>query len=360
MHAARTPVDPVAIVALSTGALPLATPEPLDLPAPTHAAEATDTLMAFMAADMRQVDQTILEHLHSDIALVRQISSYIIGAGGKRIRPRLVLLFAQALGFAGPERFKLAATVEFIHTATLLHDDVVDESALRRGRATANALFGNAASVLVGDFLYSRAFQMMVSVNRMRVLDVLADATNVIAEGEVLQLMNMHDPDLTVEAYLRVIRFKTAKLFEASARLGAVVADAPTTVEEACADYGRRLGTAFQLVDDLLDYEGDTHALGKNVGDDLREGKPTLPLLLAMSAGTAAERELIRHAIEEGEVDRLADVVAIVRRTGAIEATRRAAREEAKQAMSALDLLPASPAKQALIDLCARSVERSS
>lgn len=313
-----------------------------------------------MADDMRKVDETIRHHLNSDVALVRQIATYIVGAGGKRIRPRLVLMFASALGFEGPERYTLAATVEFIHTATLLHDDVVDESSLRRGRATANALFGNAASVLVGDFLYSRAFQMMVSVNRMRVLQVLADATNVIAEGEVLQLMNMHDPNLSVEAYLRVIRYKTAKLFEASARLGAVLADAESAVEEACADYGRCLGTAFQLVDDLLDYEGDTSALGKNVGDDLREGKPTLPLLLAMSHGTPQERDLIRHAIEQGEVDRLPDIVAIVRRTGAIEATRQAAREESQRAMARLALLPASTHKQALLDLCARSVDRSS
>ena len=231
---------------------------------------------------MARVDAVIRERLASQVALIDQISHYIINAGGKRIRPRLVLLFSQALGFDGPERHELAAIVEFIHTATLLHDDVVDESSLRRGRATANAVFGNAASVLVGDFLYSRAFQMMVGVNRMRVLQVLADATNVIAEGEVLQLMNMHDPDLAVDDYLRVIRFKTAKLFEASARLGAVLAGSPPEVEERCADYGRSLGTAFQLVDDLLDYEGDAKELGKNIGDDLREGKPTLPLLIAM------------------------------------------------------------------------------
>jgi octaprenyl-diphosphate synthase len=292
--------------------------------------------------------------------LINQISSYIIGAGGKRIRPRLVLLFASALGFHGPERLELAAIVEFIHTATLLHDDVVDESGLRRGRETANALFGNAASVLVGDFLYSRAFQMMVSVNNMRVLDVLADATNVIAEGEVLQLMNMHDPDLAVESYLRVIRFKTAKLFEASARLGAVIASASRPVEEACADYGRSLGTAFQLVDDLLDYEGATTQLGKNVGDDLREGKPTLPLLVAMARGNETERGLIRHAIEQGEVARLADIVDIVRRTGALDATREAARAEADIAHQSLAALPPSASRDALLELSLRSVERSS
>jgi len=272
----------------------------------------------------------------------------------------LVLLFSSALGFVGRERHELAATVEFIHTATLLHDDVVDESALRRGRQTANALFGNAASVLVGDFVYSRAFQMMVSVDSMRVLEVLADATNVIAEGEVLQLMNMHDPDISVDDYLRVIRFKTAKLFEASARLGAVLAKADVDVEEACAAYGRGLGTAFQLVDDLLDYEGATEQLGKNVGDDLREGKPTLPLLLAMERGSASERDLIRHAIEHGEVARLPDIVEIVRRTGAIAATREAARAEAQKAAQCLALLPESAHREALLELCVRSVERSS
>ena len=309
---------------------------------------------------MRQVDAVIRDRLASRVALIDQISRYIIGAGGKRIRPRLVLLFAQALGFEGPERYELAATVEFIHTATLLHDDVVDESSLRRGRATANAIFGNAASVLVGDFLYSRAFQMMVSVNRMRVLEVLADATNVIAEGEVLQLMNMHDPDLAVDEYLRVIRYKTAKLFEASARLGAVLAGAAPTVEEACADYGRSLGTAFQLVDDLLDYEGNSTELGKNVGDDLREGKPTLPLLIAMERGTTNERETIRHAIQHGELQKLADILSIVRRTGALDATRAAAEEEADKARQQLSALPESVAREALLELCVRSVHRSS
>jgi octaprenyl-diphosphate synthase len=325
----------------------------LDTSAPTAA---TDP----MADDMRRVDDVIRARLSSRVALIDQISHYIVTAGGKRIRPRLVLLFSQALGFDGPERHELAAIVEFIHTATLLHDDVVDESSLRRGRATANAVFGNAASVLVGDFLYSRAFQMMVSVNRMRVLQVLADATNVIAEGEVLQLMNMHDPDLAVDEYLRVIRFKTAKLFEASARLGAVLAGSPSEVEERCADYGRSLGTAFQLVDDLLDYEGESKELGKNIGDDLREGKPTMPLLLAMARGDAAERTLIRSAIELGEVQRLADIIAIVRRTGALDATREAALAEAELARRCVQDMPPSPARAALLDLCARSVHRSS
>jgi octaprenyl-diphosphate synthase len=325
---------------------------------PTTAA-AQPAAVQLIAADMREVDGVIRRRLASEVVLINQIAEYIIGAGGKRMRPMLVIMFARALGFRGPEQHELAATVEFIHTATLLHDDVVDESSLRRGRATANALFGNAASVLVGDFLYSRAFQMMVSVNRMRVLEVLADATNVIAEGEVLQLMNMHDPDIAVADYLRVIRFKTAKLFEASARLGAVLAEAPRTVEEACAAYGRSLGTAFQLVDDLLDYEGNTSELGKNVGDDLREGKPTLPLLIAMERGSAEDQTLIRHAIEHGEVARLAEIVDIVRRTGAIAATREAARREAGLAAAQLAEVPPSEYREALLEFCARSVERS-
>ncbi len=312
-------------------------------------------------AEMLRVDEVIREQLASRVALINQISQYIVNAGGKRIRPRLVLLFAEALGFAGPERHHLAAIVEFIHTATLLHDDVVDESAMRRGRATANSMFGNAASVLVGDFLYSRAFQMMVSVDSMRVLQVLADATNVIAEGEVLQLMNMHDPDLAVDDYLQVIRYKTAKLFEASARLGAVLAGSNTVLEEACADYGRSLGTAFQLVDDLLDYEGNSNQLGKNIGDDLREGKPTLPLLIAMERASESERSLIRQAIEQGELQRLPEILEIVRRTGALDATRAAAQAEADKARDAIlaHLLP-SRAREALLDLCARSIHRSS
>ncbi|CAN7171346.1 octaprenyl diphosphate synthase [Rhizobacter sp. LjRoot28] len=329
-------------------------------PSPSSPSEVSSSHAAFVAAEMREVDAVIRLRLASEVVLINQISHYIISAGGKRLRPMLVLLFANALGFQGRERYEMAATVEFIHTATLLHDDVVDESDLRRGRQTANALFGNAASVLVGDFLYSRAFQMMVSVNRMRVLEVLADATNVIAEGEVLQLMNMHDADLAVEDYLKVIRFKTAKLFEASARLGAVLAGANAEVEDACASYGRSLGTAFQLVDDLLDYEGSTSQLGKNVGDDLREGKPTLPLLVAMERASEEDRALIRHAIEHGEVTRLAEIVEIVRRTGALEVTREAARAEAEKARLSLSLLPPSAHKEALIEFCVRSVDRSS
>ncbi len=310
-------------------------------------------------AEMQRVDQVIRERLSSKVALINQISNYIIGAGGKRIRPRLVLLFAQANGYCGTDHYEMAAVVEFIHTATLLHDDVVDESSLRRGRATANAMFGNAASVLVGDFLYSRSFQMMVSINQMRVLDVLADATNVIAEGEVLQLLNMHDPDLAVDDYLRVIRFKTAKLFEASARLGAILGGASAAVEEACADYGRSLGTCFQLVDDLLDYEGNSQDLGKNVGDDLREGKATLPLLIAMARGTPEQKAVVRQAIELGEVDKLAQIVEIVRSSGAIEATREAALAQAEQARACLALLPDSSARRLLAELALQSVRRS-
>jgi octaprenyl-diphosphate synthase len=325
---------------------------------PASTLPAASPVRDLLSDEMAQVDAVIRRRLASDVALINQISHYIVSAGGKRVRPALLLLFANALGFRGAERFELAATVEFIHTATLLHDDVVDESELRRGRATANALFGNAASVLVGDFLYSRAFQMMVSVNRMRVLDVLAEATNVIAEGEVLQLLNMHDPDTSVDDYLRVIRSKTAKLFEASARLGAVLAGAAPATEESCAAYGRSLGTAFQLVDDLLDYGGTTETLGKNVGDDLREGKPTLPLLVALERGTPAE--LIRHAIEHGEPARLHEIAAIVQRTGALDATRAAAELEAQRARDCLAGLPASVYLQALIEFSVQAVERTS
>ncbi|UZD55456.1 octaprenyl diphosphate synthase [Caldimonas aquatica] len=328
----------------------------MSLASPVSSASA----LAVIAPDMAEVDTVIRERLASEVVLINQISHYIVSAGGKRIRPMLVLLFSRALGFEGREQHELAAVVEFIHTATLLHDDVVDESDLRRGRQTANALFGNAASVLVGDFLYSRAFQMMVSVDRMRVLQVLADATNTIAEGEVLQLMNMHDPDIDIPAYLKVIRYKTAKLFEASAQLGAVLAGAPSEVEERCAEYGRSLGTAFQLIDDLLDYEGNTAELGKNVGDDLREGKPTMPLLVAMQRGDDDERRFVREAIEQGSVERLPQIIEIVRKTGALEATREAARVEADRARRALEVLPLSPYREALLELCVRSVDRSS
>ncbi len=309
---------------------------------------------------MALVDEVIHQRLASQVALVNQISHYIVSAGGKRVRPMLLLLVAGALGKDTPHRHELAAVVEFIHTATLLHDDVVDESDLRRGRKTANALFGNAASVLVGDFLYSRAFQMMVSTNRLRVMEVLAEATNVIAEGEVLQLMNMHDPDISVDDYLRVIEYKTAKLFEASARLGAVISDAPAEIEEACASYGRAIGTAFQLIDDLLDYEGSTAELGKNIGDDLREGKPTLPLLVAMQRGTPEQSALIREAIVHGEVERMPQIIEIVKATGALQATREAAEAQADVAKRCLDALPASQWREAMLELLSDSIKRSS
>ena len=313
-----------------------------------------------MDVDMRRVDEVIGQRLASEVALINQISHYIVSAGGKRIRPRLVLLFSQALGFLGQERFELAATVEFIHTATLLHDDVVDESSLRRGRQTANALFGNAASVLVGDFLYSRAFQMMVGVNRLRVLDVLADATNVIAEGEVLQLMNIRDASLDEDAYLRVIRSKTAKLFEASCRLAAVLAGSPPELEAACAEYGQSLGTAFQVIDDVLDYDGDAGEMGKNLGDDLREGKVTLPLILAMRLGTPDEAATIRQAIETGSTTELAAIVTIVRRCGALEGTRLLAAEQARRAIDALRALPHNTHADSLLELPAQLLQRRS
>jgi octaprenyl-diphosphate synthase len=336
-------------------------------PSPAHPAESADGLQspaqppdwaALVAPDLAAVDALIRERLVSSVPLINTVSAYIVSAGGKRLRPVILLLMAAALGQRGAARLELAAVVEFIHTATLLHDDVVDESALRRGRPTANASFGNAASVLVGDFLYSRAFQMMVSVGKPAVLSILSEATNVIAEGEVLQLMNMHQPDITREAYLQVIRFKTAKLFEASARLGAVVADAPAEMEAACAAYGRSIGTAFQLVDDLLDYEGSTAELGKNVGDDLREGKPTLPLIAAMERGSPAQRERVRAAIEAGDTERLDEIIQIVHQTGALDVTRAAAQAEVDIAVAALRQLPASAERVALLELAAQSVGR--
>lgn len=309
---------------------------------------------------MREVDRVIAQRLESGVPLVGQVSRYIIGAGGKRLRPALLLLTSGALGYAGEQRFNLAAVVEFIHTATLLHDDVVDDSALRRGNATANEAFGNPASVLVGDFLYSRAFQMMVEARSMRIMQVLADATNVIAEGEVHQLMNMHNAGLDEAGYLQVIRSKTAKLFEASARCGAILAGADPALEEACAEYGQALGTAFQVIDDVLDYDGDTSIMGKSLGDDLREGKATLPLIAAMQRGTDVERALVRHAIENGSVSELGSVIDVVRRTGALEVSRLAAAREAQRAVAAAQRLPTGPHAASLIQLAAQLLERQS
>ena len=297
---------------------------------------------------MRQVDQVIRERLASQVALINQIANYIIGAGGKRIRPRLVLLFAKALGYQGSAHYEMAAVVEFIHTATLLHDDVVDDSSLRRGRATANVSFGNPASVLVGDFLYSRAFQMMVECGSMRIMDVLAEATNTIAEGEVQQLMNMHDASLSEQGYIQVIQSKTAKLFEASARLPAILMSSSSAIENACATYGQALGTAFQIIDDVLDYEGDAGQLGKNLGDDLREGKNTLPLIIAMQRCDAAGSALIQNAIEQGDASQMPQIVALVQGCGAMQATREAAADEAERALRALADLPEGTYKEAL------------
>ena len=307
---------------------------------------------------MREVDQVISRRLDSTVPLIGQVSRYIIAAGGKRLRPALLLLTSGALGYHGEQRFNLAAVVEFIHTATLLHDDVVDESVLRRGNATANETFGNPASVLVGDFLYSRAFQMMVDAQDMRVMQVLADATNVIAEGEVLQLMNMHNASLDEAGYLQVIRSKTAKLFEASARVGAILAGSTTEMEHACAEYGQALGTAFQVIDDVLDYTGEAAVMGKNVGDDLREGKATLPLIAAMQRGTASEEAIVRTAIETGGVAMLEQVVNIVKSTGALEVARLAATQEAQRAIAAARKLPSSPQTECLIELATQLLGR--
>jgi octaprenyl-diphosphate synthase len=311
-----------------------------------------------IAADMQAVDAVIRRRLTSDVVLVRQVAEYIVGSGGKRLRPALVILSAGAFGYQGVQHHQLAAVVEFIHTATLLHDDVVDASELRRGNPTANALFGNATSVLVGDFVYSRAFQMMVEVESMRVMQVLSDATNVIAEGEVLQLMNCHNTAIGEHEYLQVIRYKTAKLFEAATRLGAILGGAGHAEEVAMADYGMHLGTAFQLIDDVLDYSGDNKATGKNVGDDLAEGKPTLPLIYAIKHGNATEAALIRKAIEEGGLTELAHVIAAIQRTGALDYTRRQAEAEARAASAALNALPNSKYRESLLQLADFAVTR--
>jgi octaprenyl-diphosphate synthase len=308
---------------------------------------------------MRTVDDVIRNSLHSEVVLINQVADYIINSGGKRLRPALVLLSAGVFGKIEPHHHTLSAVVEFIHTATLLHDDVVDESALRRGRATANTLFGNAASVLVGDFVYSRAFQMMVSIQNMRVMDILAEATNIIAEGEVLQLLNINDADISDEEYLRVIHYKTAKLFEAATRLGAVICEASEKDEHAMAEYGMRLGTAFQLIDDVLDLSGESEDIGKNLGDDIAEGKPTLPLLYAMRNGNEAQRNLIRHAIEQGGLEDLPAVIKAVKETGALDYVREVAKQEVTLACQAITHLPKTAQHQALVDLAAFAVART-
>ncbi|MGZ8257335.1 MAG: octaprenyl diphosphate synthase [Gallionella sp.] len=316
------------------------------------------TFKKLLADDMAAVDGVIRARLHSEVALVNQIGDYIVTSGGKRLRPALVVLAAQALGYQGTRHHDLAAVVEFIHTATLLHDDVVDESDLRRGQATASALFGNAPSVLVGDFLYSRAFQMMVEVGEMRVMQTLADATNLIAEGEVLQLLNCHDADVDAANYMRVIHCKTAKLFEAAMRLGAILGRADAAQEAAMAAYGMHLGTAFQLVDDVLDYSAEEAKTGKHLGADLAEGKPTLPLIYAMQHGTAAQAAVVRAAIENGEVAKFAEVLEIIHATGALAYTRSVAQAETAAACAALAVLPDNPYKQCLLDLAQFAANR--
>ncbi len=310
--------------------------------------------------DMQAVNQLIQEQVSSDVALINQLGFYIVNSGGKRIRPLITVLAARAVGIQNQDHHKLAAIIEFIHTATLLHDDVVDESTMRRGRETANAVFGNQASVLVGDFLYTRSFQMMVELKRMRVMEILSNSTNVIAEGEVLQLMNCNDPDTTEESYLQVIYSKTARLFEAATQLAAVLTDQSEAVERAMQDYGRYLGTAFQLVDDILDYAADAEEMGKNVGDDLAEGKPTLPLLYAMWHGSEQQKELIRSAIEHNNgLPHLQEILSAMEQTGALDYTKKLALEAADKAIDALSILPDSEYKQALIGLAHNSVERA-
>ncbi len=317
-----------------------------------------EAIKALVRDDFGAVNREIQGRLSSDVALINQLGGYIIAAGGKRLRPLLVLLSARALGYTGPHHVRLAAVVEFIHTATLLHDDVVDDSGLRRGRATANNLWGNGAAVLVGDFLYSRAFEMMVEVNNMRIMDILASTTNTIARGEVMQLMHCHDPEISEERYFDVIHSKTAKLFEASGRIGAVLTAQPPAIEEAMAAFGRHLGTAFQLVDDMLDYGRENPELGKNVGDDLAEGKPTLPLIHALRNGSEAERRLVREAIVAGGRDRVNEVVATIESTGSLAYTASRAEDQAAQAKQALAVIPDSPYRQALHNLADLSVHR--
>ncbi|NKC13912.1 MAG: octaprenyl diphosphate synthase [Gammaproteobacteria bacterium] len=327
---------------------------------PATTALSPEDIRALAAADLRAVDERILRSLQSEVVLINEVARYIIGGGGKRLRPTLVLLSAGAYGYEGEHHLEMAAIIEFIHTATLLHDDVVDASAMRRGKDTANMVWGNEASVLVGDFLYSRAFQLMVRAGSMRAMEIFAETTNVIAEGEVLQLLSIHEPATTEEQYLAVIRAKTAKLFEASARLGPVLTGYGRQMEELMAEYGRHLGTAYQLVDDVLDYRGDAQAIGKNVGDDLAEGKPTLPLIYTMRHGTPAQAKVIKNAIKNGGRDAIDEVVTIVESTGAIEYTTAFAQAEAERAADALEGIPDSPFTDALRGLAHFAVDRSS
>ncbi len=319
-----------------------------------------DDIAALAAGDRLAVDQLITASLESDVALVSQVSQYIVMSGGKRLRPLVVLLAARALGYDGEQHVRAAAIIEFIHTATLLHDDVVDSSARRRGQDSANTVFGNQASVLVGDFLYSRAFQMMVDIGDMRIMEILADATNTIAAGEVMQLMNVHDPETTEEDYRQVIYRKTARLFEAGAQIAAILSSSDAAVETSLLEYGRHLGTAFQLVDDALDYAASPEELGKNIGDDLAEGKATLPLIYAMQNGSSEDRKIIRDAIVEGGLDQLDRITSIIETTGALQYTAEKAQEAASLAITSIANIPASAHRQALIDIAALSVQRRS
>jgi len=317
-------------------------------------------IQALAQQDMTAVNDLIFSKLHSDVALINQLGVYIVNGGGKRMRPLLTVLAARAIGYQGEEHLQLAAIVEFIHTSTLLHDDVVDESNMRRGRETANALFGNSASVLVGDFLYSRSFQMMSELSNLKIMDILSDATNIIAEGEVLQLMNCNDPNTTEDSYMKVIYCKTAKLFEAATRLAAVIAKQDEVTELAMLNYGKHLGTAFQLVDDIMDYTADAQEMGKNVGDDLAEGKPTLPLLYAMAHGNEQQKTMIRNAIEHGNgMEHLNDILAAMKQTGSLVYTKKKAEQEADKAINAIAILPESEHKQALISLAHIAANRS-
>jgi len=321
---------------------------------------AFEDVISLAREDMDEVDALIRRSLKSDVMLVSQVSEYIVTSGGKRLRPLIVLLASRALGYQGSHHVDAAAIIEFIHTATLLHDDVVDSSDRRRGRDTANTVFGNQASVLVGDFLYSRAFQMMVDIGRMRVMQILADATNTIASGEVMQLMNVHDPDVTEAAYRKMIYRKTARLFEAGAQIAAVLSDRNPNDESAMICYGQNLGTAFQLVDDALDYNASPEELGKNLGDDLAEGKPTLPLIFAMENGSDAQRKMLRHAIEQGGIDKLDEIQAVVESTGALQYTAARAQEAAEMAINALSGVPDSEYKQAMVAVADFAVRRRS
>jgi len=319
-----------------------------------------ESVKALVGDDLQEVDRVIRQRLASDVVLINQVAEYIVGSGGKRLRPLLVVVAARACGSQDMRRHaEAAAIIEFIHTATLLHDDVVDGSKLRRGKDTANELWGNEASVLVGDYVYSRSFEMMVSLQSMRVMEVMASATNRIAEGEVLQLMNAHDPDTTEERYFEVIYRKTAKLFESGAQIAAILANAPPALEDAMVRYGRHLGTAFQLVDDALDYRSDRDQLGKNLGDDLAEGKPTLPLIYALRHASDQQRQLIRQAIQEGSIEALSEITAAIESTGGLAYTARLARREATLAIEALAEVPKSPYKQALQELADFAVDRT-